>query len=356
MASGDGLLARITPTLATLSAAQALALDQAASRDGNGIIEITSRGNLQARGLRPASHGAFLAILADAGLIDSDPRRQARRRLSAAPLAATDPDAQALFRAVQAALLASNALDGSPKFSIRVEGGPISTHHVPCDMRLERRGNAVSLVMGGLMALVPAFDAARVTVSLTRAVMALGASRVRDLSADAIDTTFQTLGLAAHGFDHAPGSPPEPIGALTSLEVIGVAPAFGALGEGELADIGRLSLDFGDGALRITPFRSILLAGVTRPEPALARAETLGLVIDAGDIRRRVHACAGAPSCASALQPARSAAMDLLHLVPASGVLHISGCAKGCAHPSPAAVTLVGTGSGYRKVLDGRAG
>jgi precorrin-3B synthase len=36
--------------------------------------------------------------------------------------------------------------------------------------------------------------------------------------------------------------------------------------------------------------------------------------------------------------------------------LHVSGCAKGCAHAQAAAVTLVGREGRYDLVLDGRAG
>ncbi len=33
----------------------------------------------------------------------------------------------------------------------------------------------------------------------------------------------------------------------------------------------------------------------------------------------------------------------------------MSGCAKGCGHPGPAPLTLVGRGGGYDVVRDGRA-
>jgi precorrin-3B synthase len=37
-------------------------------------------------------------------------------------------------------------------------------------------------------------------------------------------------------------------------------------------------------------------------------------------------------------------------------LLHLSGCAKGCAHPGPAAITLVGEAGGFALIHDGRAG
>ena len=78
----------------------------------------------------------------------------------------------------------------------------------------------------------------------------------------------------------------------------------------------------------------------------LAAAEQLGFIVRADDPRRHVVACAGAPICASAHIAARA-------LAPRSRkrprrtrplfTIHISGCAKGCAHPAPAALTVVGT-------------
>ena len=78
-----------------------------------------------------------------------------------------------------------------------------------------------------------------------------------------------------------------------------------------------------------------------------AAAEQLGFIVRADDPRRHVVACAGAPICASAHIAARAlapliAAAAAPHL-DGSFTIHISGCAKGCAHPAPAALTVVGT-------------
>jgi precorrin-3B synthase len=79
--------------------------------------------------------------------------------------------------------------------------------------------------------------------------------------------------------------------------------------------------------------------------------------VRADDPRRYVIACAGAPICASAVIAARAiapqiAAAAVPHL-DGSFKIHISGCAKGCAHPAPAALTIVGTASGCALVAGG---
>ena len=76
----------------------------------------------------------------------------------------------------------------------------------------------------------------------------------------------------------------------------------------------------------------------------------------AGDSLRRVHACTGAPGCRQALQPTRPLARRLAARLPAGAVLHVSGCAKGCAHPAPADLTLTATACGFDLVRRGKAG
>ncbi len=42
-------------------------------------------------------------------------------------------------------------------------------------------------------------------------------------------------------------------------------------------------------------------------------------------------------------------------MVARSDALHVSGCAKGCAHPGPAALTLTGTAAGFDLIRNGTA-
>ena len=79
---------------------------------------------------------------------------------------------------------------------------------------------------------------------------------------------------------------------------------------------------------------------------------------DANDPRRRIVACPGAPACASGLIAARSLAAEIARDVPLTGeglALHVSGCAKGCAHPTPAPLTIVGTEQGCGVIADDTA-
>ncbi len=103
-----------------------------------------------------------------------------------------------------------------------------------------------------------------------------------------------------------------------------------------------------------------MLIGVSPGNAAglTAAAEQLGFVVRAGDPRRRIAACPGAPACASGFieragspQRSRRSSQGC-----ATGIaVHVSGCTKGCAHPAPAALTVVGTAHGCGIIRNGTA-
>jgi len=135
--------------------------------------------------------------------------------------------------------------------------------------------------------------------------------------------------------------PPKPqlcaVGALVGL-------AFGQLRGETLAHLAGLAP-----GLRLTPWRMLLVEGLR------AMPEYEGLVTEADDPVLRVVACTGAPICPQAFAKTRELAAALAPHVAPDLTLHVSGCAKGCAHPATAALTLVGTADGLDLVRDGTA-
>ena len=97
--------------------------------------------------------------------------------------------------------------------------------------------------------------------------------------------------------------------------------------------------------LRLTPWRAILVPVASeRQTRALVSALTPGnFILDRDDPRRRVAACSGAPACARATTPDPRGRHALFGNARRHGPsttassLHVSGCAKGCAHPRPRA-------------------
>ena len=116
----------------------------------------------------------------------------------------------------------------------------------------------------------------------------------------------------------------------------------------------------GASGLRLTPWRSFLIAGLNSGGAAsmLGSIADLGFVIDRDDPRLRVAACPGAGRCAHGYRRVRDDATRWAALLPRGEgvILHVSGCAKGCARPAVTAATLTATQAGYDLILAGRAG
>jgi precorrin-3B synthase len=139
---------------------------------------------------------------------------------------------------------------------------------------------------------------------------------------------------------------------------LGLGVAFGHAQAGALVELASIAEANGARWVRLAPDRALLLGPLVEAKAAAVRkaAERLGFIVDARDPRRRIVACPGAPSCTSGLIAARSIAAELAPNLPAAlSVVHVSGCAKGCAHPAPAPLTIVGTSQGCGIVRDGTA-
>ena len=85
MKSEDGLVVRVRPRLARLTADQAAGLCDVALDYGSGHIDLTNRANLQIRGVAEADYDMVLAGLGALGLLDEDPSQESRRNILVAP-------------------------------------------------------------------------------------------------------------------------------------------------------------------------------------------------------------------------------------------------------------------------------
>jgi precorrin-3B synthase len=137
MPTGDGLLIRLSPASGGFSPKQLIGLCQSASRNGNGIVEVTARGSCQFRGFSTASAERFaedvdtLAVAVRTGV-----------PVEVSPLAGMDPqeigDAAALARLIRDGIEASG-LSGrlGPKVSVVVDGGgQVCLDDIAADIRL----------------------------------------------------------------------------------------------------------------------------------------------------------------------------------------------------------------------------
>ena len=123
--AADGHLARIRLPGGLIGAGQIRVLARLASELGDGRVELTSRGNVQLRGLAPSAAGPLTDELAVAGLFPS-PEHDRVRNMVASPLAGLDggPDLTAIVQALDAALCARPRLAELPgRFLFAVDDG-----------------------------------------------------------------------------------------------------------------------------------------------------------------------------------------------------------------------------------------
>ena len=99
--------------------------------------------------------------------------------------------------------------------------------------------------------------------------------------------------------------------------------------------------------LRLTPWRMVLIEGLYE----MPHGE--GLVTQADDPILRVVACSGAPACREANADTRALAASLAPQLAEDGMLHVSGCRKGCAFSGAASVTLVAGHEGFDFIRNG---
>jgi precorrin-3B synthase len=364
-----------------LSLDQAAALADAALGCGNGVIGLSARANLHLRGLSVRTLPDVHARLEEAGLIDADPEVERLRNIVASPLDDVDPEASFDLGRSVAALEARLREDKGlrrlpPKFSFVVDAqGRLPLGDVDADIRFDASGDgtfAVTLAGEDALAAQCAPDAVGdLAAQIANAFLALAGDgegtprRMRALvEREGAEAIFAKAGLRPK-----PCKRPQRSAALRDIMgvhlygaelVVGAAAAFGEIEAARLKALIERARALNARSLRLTPWRAFLIAGLDQyaAESLVDAVAELGLIVDAGDPRLRVAACPGAPACAHGLRPVRADASDWAALPPKGDgiVLHVSGCAKGCARPAATAVTVTATARGYDLVLGGRAG
>ncbi len=343
MLSGDGLVVRLRPRGGRLSSAQAAGIAELSARHGNGLIDLTSRANLQIRGVREASHAPLIEGLDRLGLVDAELDAETRRNVVVSPFWNEGDDIQSLAVELEQAL-AKRPLGLPEKFGFAVDCGERRVlAQAPADIRIERGSDGELIVRADGAPrghTVARGEAIGTALSLAEWFVASGGSRggrgrmAAHLAAAALPNVF-----AGHAAPAAMAASPEP-GIREGGALVGLV--FGQLQSATLDHLAALAP-----GLRMTPWRMIFLEGLRR------MVMHYGLVTCAGDPLLRVVACTGAPSCPEAHAETRALAASLAPHIPEDARLHVSGCAKGCAHPGSSALTLVGTADGFDLVRDG---
>ncbi|MFC3323937.1 precorrin-3B synthase [Mesorhizobium cantuariense] len=419
MQTGDGLLVRLNPVDGGLSPKSLIGLAQSALRHGNGIMEVTARGSLQIRGLTPQSAALLAAEVDVLGIaVRTGVPVETGPLAGIDPQEVADPRqlAERVTVAIEEAGLAARL---GPKVSVVVDGGgQLTLDAVTADVRLAAMRidvgvrwrvsvagdgwNAKSLV-------TVEGDAARdIAVAVLRMVAEKGReAHARDLSERQLASLASWHSMAPPSVlpDISPsrgeialGEPRSPIinaereepavklpisplegemsgrtegGAVehsrrpigffntSHATALGIALPYGSMPADKIIALAQHALTLGTTEIRLAPGRALLFLGQppAANQPLQNAAATLGFVIAPTDPRTRIAACPGTPACASG----RIATRDIAETIAAETAdildftLHISGCAKGCAHPGSAALTIVGGENGAGLVVNATA-
>lgn len=344
MATGDGLLVRVRPRLGRLTRAQMLALCDAAEAFGSGLIELTSRANLQLRGVSEATWPGLMAVLVEQGLVDPDPQAERRPQLLLAP---DWQEGDATHEAARRLLARLGELPELPaKVGLALDAGDTPVlHDASADFRIEQSAAGTLLVRADGRARGTPVDsvaaAVELLVRLAHWFIESGgrdAGRMRRHHAPLPAWAPATTVPAEPGEGLALG--PHPRGRVFGLP-FGRAPASALR-----AAVAPVSV----GAVRVTPWRRLLVEGADV-------APVAGLLDDNRDPRLAMDVCPGAPHCEQASVATLGLAQELAECLGGrlEGAVHVSGCPKGCARRQPAEVCLTGRAGRFDLILGGRA-
>ncbi|WP_285750453.1 hypothetical protein [Lentzea sp. NBRC 105346] len=309
--AADGGLARIRVPGGTLTGAQWDVLRNAALELGSGFLELTSRANLQIRGL---SSGLELSgRLRAAGLLPSDTHERVRN-IVAAPL----EDNQALVDAIDQAICARPELADLPGRFLVTVGAAVSG-----------LGADIGLV-GDALLLAGRDSGLRVTDPVGAVIeAALLFQRIRGSA-----WRLSEVDDGVRKITEALGTPAD------ERLAVGVTPAIpGPTVAG--VPLGRLDARLLPGVpVRITPWRSLVVPPGT---------DTTGLFTSPDSPWHGVSACTGMPGCAKSLSDVRADAAAWIG-TPHEGLVHWSGCSRRCGRPAGDVVEFVATGDGYEEI------
>jgi precorrin-3B synthase len=397
--AADGALARVRLPGGVVSAAQLRVLADCAEELGDGAVHLTSRGNLQLRGL-DRQEARLVPRLAAAGLIPA-PSHERVRNILASPLSGLTggrADVRGLARVLDEALCARRALAALPgRFLFALDDGRGDVAAERPDLCwVATSADEGYLQVAGVptaLACAPA-DAPALLVAAAEVFLALRAEERRDGCAGAWRAA------------EIPGAPARIADALRPRESRAPTPRVGSSGNASrdfgqresgvpatrVGSSGNARWDFGhpesraavgpiprhDGgeALGVAPVLGEVSAAqlrelaATAPEAIVTPWRTVVLPDPAPDARQRLHAhgfllspaapalalsaCAGRPGCAKSHADVRADVRAVLAQGdgPELPRAHVVGCERRCGAPREAHLDLVALPDGGYAVQD----
>ena len=399
-----------------LPAAKARGLAGIAERYGAGTIDLTTRANLQIRGIGAAHPIAVLTELHELGLTSRGAGADNIRNLTGSPLAGIDPDelydTRPLTRALHHLILNHREMYGLPrKFNIAFDGGGrvgvlADTNDIGFAAVRVGPGREVPegvyfrMLLGGVTG-HGSFAADAGVLLAPGEVVAAAAAIIRvfirhgdrsDRRTARLKYVIERRGLAevvAEAAQHLPfawryapaeiAEPRRPIDRLAHVGIhpqaqpgfsyIGLVAPASRLAADQLRRLADLAETEGSGTLRLTVWQSLIVSDIpdARVAETAAAIEALGLSTAPSPIRAGLVACTGNAGCKFALADTKRDALALADRLDARlGLdrplnIHLTGCPNSCAQHRVADIGLLATRldddtPGYRVFVGGGSG
>lgn len=380
--AADGGLARVRVPGGALSTQRLRAVSDASVELGHPGVELTSRANMQVRGIAAGTEQQLAERLAAAGLLPS-PTHERVRNIVASPYTGCDGpapvDVPELVRRLDEQLCGVPRLAELPgRFLFTVDDGRGDVAGLGADVGLVVTGpDELAVLLAGTDHGLRVRVAEVVRAALVAADAFLdrrgssGAWRMAELDdVSAVARSVRTaLGRQAAVADVTPvgeGGAVEArqsqvgvVAAHDETVALAVGAPLGRLSPTQLHSIMRAA-GAAAGTVRLTPWRTVVIPGVDTREADswLAALGADGLVVDPASAWVGVTACTGSPGCAKSFADVRGdAARTLARTGETDRALpvHWVGCERRCGRPRGAAVEVLATPDGYRVGVGSRA-
>jgi ferredoxin-nitrite reductase len=386
-----------------VSADQLQVLAEAVDRCGeHGSADITTRQNIQLRGLLLEDMAPLMAALEGVGLTSRQSGHDNPRNITGNPLAGIDPeeivDTRPLVEAIQAALLGPEGPRNLPrKFNVAVGGAPDSflLHNDLAFLPARREGElGFTVMVGGFFsaqrnelaiplglwlpaAQLPAFTLAvlrhygihgnrqqRNKSRLMYLVDQLGLEAYRQAVLACWAELAAELGpdqggdpgtAAAHDGSHlVTRAPRDGLGVQAQkqagLHWVGLHVPMGRFDAETMTELARLARTCGSGELRLTEAQNALLVNVPadRVEALLAEPLLRRFRPDPSPLQAEAVSCTGNAYCSFALIPTKGTAQAVLEELerrvelPHAVRMHWTGCPNACGQPYMGQIGLMG--------------
>ncbi|MCP9887673.1 ferredoxin--nitrite reductase [Cyanobium sp. ATX 6A2] len=386
-----------------ISAEQLEVLAEAVDRCGeHGSADITTRQNIQLRGLLLEDMAPLMAALERVGLTSRQSGHDNPRNITGNPLAGIDPeefvDTRPLVEAIQARLLAADGPRNLPrKFNVAVGGAPDSflLHNDLAFLPALREGElGFTVMVGGFFSAqrnelaiplglwlqagqLPAFTLAvlrhyarhgnrqqRTKSRLMYLIDQLGLEAYRlavldtwaDLAAEVgVDQGGVPAEACPHDGSHLVSrAPRDGLGVQPQkqdgLHWLGLHVPMGRLDVAAMLELARLARIHGSGELRLTEAQNALIVNVPadRVEALLAEPLLKRFRPDPSPLQAEAVSCTGSAYCSFALISTKGTAQAVLEELerrvelPHAVRMHWTGCPNACGQPYMGQIGLMG--------------